>query len=113
MSKSASDDDQPGLWPVTAPEKSALPEVSRPKGVPPVVRQRRPTARPDQHLSPVNERKLWWIDDVANFLGVPKQTIYAWRKKEYGPPAIKVGKHLRWIPATVIGWAKQQERSAG
>ena len=64
-------------------------------------------------ISALNERKLWCIDDVAEYLGVPVQTIYGWRPKGYGPPPIKVGKHLRWIPATVVAWAKQQERSAG
>ena len=30
----------------------------------------------------------------------------------YGPPAIKVGKHLRWRPASVIDWTQEHERSA-
>jgi predicted DNA-binding transcriptional regulator AlpA len=39
-------------------------------------------------------------------------TIYGWRTSGYGPPAIKVGKHLRWRPASVIDWVAKQERSA-
>ena len=29
--------------------------------------------------------ELWSIEDVANYLGVPKQTIYSWRHTGYGP----------------------------
>jgi excisionase family DNA binding protein len=60
----------------------------------------------------LNERNLWDIDDVAEYLGVPKCSIYKWRQKNYGPPAIKVGKHLRWHPASVIAWVKQHEQPA-
>ncbi|TQL50579.1 excisionase family DNA binding protein [Ornithinicoccus hortensis] len=82
-------------------------------GAAPVPPQRRAPVQPKRPGEPVDERKLWWIDDVALYLGVPRQTIYSWRQKNYGPPAIKVGKHLRWHPSTVIAWAKQQERPAG
>lgn len=48
--------------------------------------------------------RLWGIEDLALFLGVPVDTIRAWRKKRYGPPARKLGKHLRWDPAAVSEW---------
>ena len=38
-------------------------------------------------------------------------TVYGWQKTDYGPPAIKVGKHLRWRPEGVMAWAKEQELS--
>lgn len=39
---------------------------------------------------------LWTVQDVATYLGVAVQTIYDWRLKEVGPPAFKVGRHLRY-----------------
>ncbi len=53
---------------------------------------------------------MWGIDDVANYLGVPKQTVYSWRKTGYGPTAIRVGKHLRWRASVVLEWTLAQER---
>lgn len=48
--------------------------------------------------------RLWGIEDLSAFLGVPIDTIRAWRKRNYGPPARKVGKHLRWDPSGVREW---------
>ncbi len=42
--------------------------------------------------------------ELAEILGVPVTTIYAWRARGYGPPAIRVGKHLRWRPEEVEAW---------
>lgn len=52
---------------------------------------------------------LWDIDDLAAFLGVTKQTIYSWRTTGYGPRGFRVGKHLRWRPATVVAWTVRLE----
>lgn len=47
---------------------------------------------------------LWTVVDVAVYLGVPIETLYAWRKKRTGPPCGRVGKHLRYDPDTVRAW---------
>ncbi|WP_371529530.1 helix-turn-helix domain-containing protein [Streptomyces sp. NBC_01283] len=47
---------------------------------------------PDRYLTP---------DDIAEMFEVPKETVYQWRKKRTGPPAFRVGKHLRYDPADV------------
>jgi excisionase family DNA binding protein len=60
-----------------------------------------PTQRPSK---PVEYQELWDVDDVASYLGVPKQTIYAWRHNGYGPQGFRVGKHLRFRAATVVAW---------
>lgn len=57
----------------------------------------------------VDAQELWDIDDVAACLGVTKQTIYSWRTTGYGPAGFRVGKHLRWRAATVIGWTTSLE----
>jgi excisionase family DNA binding protein len=53
-------------------------------------------------------RRLWTIDDLCDYLGVPKQTIYRWRTVGYGPTAMKIGKHLRWFADDVVKWSSDQ-----
>jgi predicted DNA-binding transcriptional regulator AlpA len=50
--------------------------------------------------------RLWSVDDVADFLRVPVETLYQWRKRKYGPPAARVGRYLRYDPADVRAWVK-------
>lgn len=59
----------------------------------------------------VDAQDLWDITDVAAYLGVTKQTIYSWRTTGYGPAGFRVGKHLRWREATVIGWTVRLEEA--
>ncbi|MYW71634.1 hypothetical protein Ae168Ps1_1625 [Pseudonocardia sp. Ae168_Ps1] len=56
--------------------------------------------------------KLWSIQDLADYLGVPVQTVYQWRKKDYGPRGVKVGKHVRFRPAEVERWLDSLDRRA-
>ncbi|MFI1995722.1 helix-turn-helix domain-containing protein [Actinoplanes sp. NPDC020271] len=58
--------------------------------------------------TPVDEPR-WTVDDVAAYLRVDKETVYTWRKRHYGPIGRKVGKHLRYDPAEVRAWYRQQE----
>lgn len=60
--------------------------------------------------TPTGLGDLWTIDEVASYLGVPKQTVYCWRTTGYGPHGFRVGKHLRWRAATVIAWTVDMER---
>ncbi|MEV6845453.1 helix-turn-helix domain-containing protein [Actinoplanes sp. NPDC051411] len=61
---------------------------------------------------PANPEKLWEIEQVAAYLAVPVQTLYAWRKRNYGPPAGRVGRHLRYDPADVRAWFARQTQEA-
>jgi excisionase family DNA binding protein len=47
---------------------------------------------------------LWTVQDVAEFLRVPVQTLYSWRSQGSGPPARRIGKHLRYRPDDVLRW---------
>ncbi|GAA2587626.1 hypothetical protein GCM10010399_17030 [Dactylosporangium fulvum] len=49
------------------------------------------------------------IDEVAAILRVPKGTLYQWRSRRKGPKARKVGRHLRYDPADVQAWFRDQE----
>jgi len=53
-------------------------------------------------------QRLWTVVDVSRFLGVPVGTLYQWRTKSGGPPAYRVGRHLRYDPAQVRTWVGEQ-----
>jgi hypothetical protein len=55
------------------------------------------------------EDPRWTVAEVAAFLRVPAETLYTWRKRKYGPPGAKVGRHLRYDPAAVRAWFREQE----
>lgn len=58
-------------------------------------------------------RPLFDIDGLAAYLNVPKETIYRWRRTRFGPPAVKLGKYLRWRPEDVDAWITDQQQAAG
>lgn len=54
--------------------------------------------------------RLWGVGDVATFLGVPVATLYQWRHRGAGPPAMRIGRYLRFDPDRVRAWAGEQVR---
>lgn len=48
--------------------------------------------------------RLWTVQDVADYLGIPVGTLYDWRCKGYGPRAKKVGRYLRYEADVVRQW---------
>ncbi|MGC1210778.1 MAG: helix-turn-helix domain-containing protein [Micromonospora sp.] len=52
--------------------------------------------------------RLWSVHEVAAYLRVPVETLYQWRKRKYGPPAARVGKHLRYDPEDVRAWFRER-----
>ena len=54
--------------------------------------------------------RLWGVHEVAEFLGIPVATLYQWRHRGEGPPAMRVGRHLRFDPDRVRLWVSQQVR---
>jgi excisionase family DNA binding protein len=59
-------------------------------------------------MTTVTVEPLWGVEDVATFLRVPVPTLYQWRHRGLGPPAFKVGRHLRYDPAAVTDWLHRQ-----
>ena len=49
--------------------------------------------------------RLWGAEEVSVYLGVPVKTLYQWKWRSEGPPVRKVGRYLRYDPATVKNWA--------
>ncbi len=47
---------------------------------------------------------LMSTEEVAAYLRVSPSTIHDWRLKAAGPPAFKVGRHLRFRRAEVDEW---------
>jgi excisionase family DNA binding protein len=47
---------------------------------------------------------LLTIDEVADWLGKPKNTLYAWHSRGKGPRAIRVGNTLRYRRSEVERW---------
>jgi len=56
---------------------------------------------------------LWDVSDVAAYLRVPVETVYRWRKRRIGPPAARIGRHLRYDPAVVRSWFASQTAARG
>ncbi|MFC5730449.1 MULTISPECIES: helix-turn-helix transcriptional regulator [Nocardioides] len=113
--------EQPGLWDEEIPStdrpdgarrhqsratKAAARTKSQGQPQPPTTTP--PTA---QAIHPeLDIQDLWDAARVAAYLGVPRQTLYAWRHTGNGPKGFRVGKHLRWHPHTVVEWTLALER---
>ncbi|WP_028849830.1 helix-turn-helix domain-containing protein [Thermocrispum municipale] len=52
--------------------------------------------------------KLLSVEDLSDILGIPVNTLYQWRTKGYGPPGVRIGKHLRYRPDDVNAWLNEQ-----
>ena len=62
--------------------------------------------------APMPVDRLWNITEVGRFLDVPVATIYQWRVRGEGPPATKMGKHLRYEPQVVRAWVSEHREGA-
>lgn len=49
---------------------------------------------------------------VAEYLGVPVETLHNWRTKKCGPPAAKIAGKLRYAWADVDAWVDQRKGAA-
>lgn len=56
--------------------------------------------------------ELLTVDELAAYLGVPTSTIYFWRGRKQGPPALKVGRRLMFRAADVAGWLEERHTNA-
>lgn len=56
---------------------------------------------------------LLTVHDLAAYLRVPVGTLYNWRVTGEGPPAARIGRHLRYRKVDVEAWlAKRVEASS-
>ena len=61
-------------------------------------------------MSQHEREKLWNIEDVSNFLGVRKRTIYRYIKQ--GMPHLRYGGALRFLREEIIEWGKRNRQQA-
>jgi excisionase family DNA binding protein len=52
--------------------------------------------------------ELLTVEQLAAYLHVPVTTIYAWRGRKKGPPAVRYGKRLVFRADDVRNWLEQQ-----
>ncbi|MBE4771198.1 helix-turn-helix transcriptional regulator [Streptomyces caniscabiei] len=70
---------------------------------------RRTTARAAGAASDVGDRRpLMSARELADFLGVPLNTVYVWNHRRQGPRAHKVGRYLRYRWPEVEAWLEAQ-----
>ena len=55
--------------------------------------------------------RLWGVEDVADYLGVPVNTLYQWRHHGYGPKGRRVGRYIRYDPDEVRKWFQALDTS--
>lgn len=50
-----------------------------------------------------------WLspEDLADELGIPVRSVYAWRSRGAGPRGHKIGRHVRYRRADVDAWLEQ------
>lgn len=57
---------------------------------------------------PQSSEPLLDIQQVAAWLGVSVKTVYCMRARDDAPPAIQVGRRLRWDRSDVLAWLEAQ-----
>jgi excisionase family DNA binding protein len=55
-------------------------------------------------------RQLLTIEQLSDWLQVPKQTVYKWRSRGGGPPGFRIGKHVRFEVGEVERWLSKLDR---
>jgi excisionase family DNA binding protein len=70
---------------------------------------RQTTARAAEAASGAEDRRpLMSAEELADFLGVPLNTVYVWNHRRQGPRAHKVGRYLRYRWPEVEAWLEAQ-----
>lgn len=49
-------------------------------------------------------------EELSIYIGIPVATLYQWRYRGEGPPAAKVGRHLRYQRRDVDDWLTSRYR---
>ena len=48
--------------------------------------------------------KLMGLSELSEMLGIPVETLYAWRHRGEGPAGYKIGRHVRYRRSAVEAW---------
>ena len=52
----------------------------------------------------MDHEPLMTVDALAEYLGVPKRSVYSWLRDGTAPPSFKVGKYRRFRRADIDAW---------
>ncbi len=79
-------------------------------------RSPRPSSASHLHLSGMNTLELgleplMGVEELAEYLGVPVQTIYDWRAAGTAPRAFKFGKRLKFAVSDVQSWLRAHQEA--
>lgn len=58
-------------------------------------------------MRPDTER-LMTINELSAMLGIPVNTLYAWRHRGLGPDGYRIGRHVRYRRSAVETWLANQ-----
>ncbi len=56
----------------------------------------------------LKEARMTTPDELAEYLGVPLRTLYAWRYRGEGPKGYKIGRHIRYRLDDVEAWLERR-----
>lgn len=56
----------------------------------------------------MTDTHLWSSAELAEYLGVPPNTVAQWRFHHDGPQYLRIGKHVRYRKADVDRWLDEQ-----
>lgn len=63
------------------------------------------TSLPERGRTAETTEETWLTPkDICAQLQIPEQTFYQWRAKRVGPPAYRIGRHLRISHSDFIAW---------
>jgi excisionase family DNA binding protein len=63
----------------------------------------------DQEPSAV---KVMTLPQAAEYLQLPKKTLYDWRLRKIGPVSIKIGRHVRYRLVDIDRWLDEKAKAA-
>lgn len=52
------------------------------------------------------------VQEVADMLCLPVNTVYDYAKRGIGPPSFKIGRHRRWDRDQVHAWVEEKRSAA-
>jgi excisionase family DNA binding protein len=56
--------------------------------------------------------ELMTVDQLAEYLGVPRRSVYFWRERGNGPSGFRVGKRLYFRADDVAAWLDERAGSS-
>jgi excisionase family DNA binding protein len=67
----------------------------------------RPAVPPPARPRPPELDELWTVEQLAEFLKIPTQSVYKQRSLGTGPPGYRVGKYVRFKKSDVMRWLEE------